>query len=61
MDKKTSKVTENKRQAMNEQDYKNLDIVFAIARKEMAHDKAQLIELLNLEEKVLKSLKEEKE
>ena len=41
---------------MNEQDLKNLSIVFAIARKENSADRNAVIELLKLEDKVLSEL-----
>lgn len=43
---------------MNESDYKNLSIVFAIARKEVVMDRVQLVEIMNLEDKVLQELKD---
>lgn len=39
-----------------EQDVKNVEAVFALARKEVALDEQQLIELINLKVRVLKSL-----
>jgi len=42
---------------MNENDLKNLSIVFAIARKENSADRNAVIELLNLEDKIIAELK----
>ena len=41
---------------MNENDLKNLSIVFAIARKENSADRNAVIELLNLEDKIIAEL-----
>jgi hypothetical protein len=48
---------------MTEQDLKNIEVVFAIARKELALDENQLVEIINLKRKVLELLtpKEENE
>jgi hypothetical protein len=42
---------------MKEEDLKNLSVVFAIAREKVAADRLQLIEILNLEERVFEMLK----
>ena len=41
---------------MTEQDLKNIEVVFAIARKELALDENQLVEIINLKKKVLNAL-----
>ena len=41
---------------MTEQDLKNIEVVFAIARKELALDESQLVEIINLKKKVLNAL-----
>jgi len=48
---------------MTEQDLKNIEVVFAIARKELALNENQLVEIINLKRKVLEALtpKEENE
>ena len=46
---------------MTEQDLKNIEVVFAIARKELALDENQLVEIINLKKKVLNALTPEKE
>lgn len=40
-------------------DVKNLMVVFAIARKELALDREQIKELISLEERVIKILEDE--
>lgn len=42
---------------MKEEDLKNLSVVFSIAREKVAADRLQLIEILNLEERVFEALK----
>jgi hypothetical protein len=46
---------------MTEQDLKNIEVVFAIARKELALDENQLVEIINLKKKVLNALTPEEE
>lgn len=46
---------------MTEQDLKNIEVVFAIARKELALDESQLVEIINLKKKVLNALTHEEE
>ena len=46
---------------MTEQDLENIEVVFAIARKELALDENQLVEIINLKKKVLNALTPEKE
>ncbi len=46
---------------MTEQDLKNIEVVFAIARKELALDENQLVEIINLKNKVLNALTSEEE
>jgi len=46
---------------MTEQDLKNIEVVFAIARKELALDESQLVEIINLKKKVLNALTPEEE
>lgn len=41
---------------MTEQDLKNIEVVFAIARKELALDENQLVEIISLKKKVLEIL-----
>jgi len=41
---------------MTEQDLENIEVVFAIARKELALDESQLVEIINLKKKVLNAL-----
>ena len=46
---------------MTEQDLENIEVVFAIARKELALDESQLVEIINLKKKVLNALTPEEE
>jgi len=46
---------------MTEQDLENIEVVFAIARKELALDENQLVEIINLKKKVLNALTPEEE
>jgi len=46
---------------MTEQDLKNIEVVFAIARKKLALDENQLVEIINLKKKVLNALTPEEE
>ena len=46
---------------MTEQDLENIEVVFAIARKELALDESQLLEIINLKKKVLNALTPEEE
>lgn len=46
---------------MNEKDIKNLEAVFAVARREAAHDESMLITIINLKAKLLKVIQEHKE
>ena len=43
---------------LTEQDYKNLDIVFGIARKASAEDENSIVELINLRRKIIENLKD---
>jgi len=44
---------------MDGNDIKNLSVVFAIARKELALDREQIKELISLEERIIKILEDE--
>lgn len=46
---------------MNEKDLKNLEVIFAIARKELALDENQLLEIIDLKRRLFNEIKKEDE
>jgi hypothetical protein len=46
---------------MNENDLKNIEVVFAIARKELALDENQLLEIIDLKRRLFNEIKNEEE
>lgn len=46
---------------MNENDLKNIEVVFAIARKELALDENQLLEIIDLKTRLFNEIKNEEE
>lgn len=46
---------------LTEQDLKNLEVIFAIARKELALDENQLLEIIDLKRRLFNEIKNEEE
>ena len=46
---------------MNEHDLKNLEVIFAIARKELALNENQLLEIIDLKRRLFNEIKNEEE